>query len=168
MIPLAALAITVTSASAFTGTDWISKLDLDLTDSEKAALEDAATIRQEAEEEAKAVLEAAGLDETDMQSIHEAMHEAREAEHADMKEAIEANDYDAFLAAVADTPMADKIDSEEAFAKFVEAHELREAGKTDEAEEIMTELGFEKPEGRGMFGGGRGGFGPKAEADGDQ
>jgi hypothetical protein len=158
IIPVAAFAVTATSASAFMGTDLISKLDLNLTDEQTTALEEAAAIREAAHEEAAQVLEDAGIDETKMREIHTAMREAHQESFAAVKTAIENNDYTAFTAAVADSPMAEAIDSETDFTKLVEAHELREAGDHDGARAIMEELGLE---GRGGFGGF--GHGPRGE-----
>lgn len=146
MIPVAAFAITVTGASAFTG-DWIQNLDLNLSDEQTAALEEAHEIRQAAAEEARQVLEDAGIDGETMREIHGTMHEAGKAQHEAMRTAIENNDYDAFLAAIADTPLADSIDSEADFEKFVEAHELMQSGDFEAAAELMSELGLEGPGG---------------------
>ncbi len=167
MIPVAALAVTVTTASAFTGTDWTTKLaELNLTDTEVAALEVAQEIRETAQEEAKKVLEDAGIDEDKMREIHKGMHEMREAEHEAIKEAVEANDFAAFQAATADRPFAENVDTAEEFAKLVEAHNLRESGDIEGAQAIMTELGFEaigegRMPGRGGHGMG-GGFDDEA------
>lgn len=144
LIPVAAFAVTVTGASAFTGGDWAEKLDIDLTDAQLSALEQAKEVREESREEAKQILEDAGLDEETMQSIREAMHEAREENRAEVKAAIEAGDYEAFKTAIEDSPLAEKITSEADFEKFAEAHELMEAGDREAAKEIMDELGIEK------------------------
>ncbi|MEZ4200315.1 MAG: hypothetical protein R3B69_01815 [Candidatus Paceibacterota bacterium] len=152
MVPVAAFAVTVTTASAFAGTDWLNSIDVDLTDNQVAALEEAQEIREEARAEAEAVLEAAGLDEEKMHEIHEARHEVMHAEREAVHEALEAEDYDAFLDAIEGTPMADVIDSEADFEKFLEAHELREAGDHEAAAEILSDLGLERPAG-GMKGG---------------
>ncbi len=160
IIPVAAFAVTVTSASAFMGTDLISKLDLNLTDEQTTALETAREIHETAHAEAEQVLKDAGIDETKMREIHDAMREAHKESFEAVKTAIENNDYAAFISAVADTPMADVIDTEADFAKLVEAHELREAGDHDGARAIMDELGFE---GRGGFGGF--GHGPRGGHD---
>lgn len=160
LIPVAAFAVTAVGASAFTGnTDWLKNTDLDLTDSQISALEEAREIRTSADEEAKVVLEEAGLDQTKMREIHEAMRESHKESHEAIRSAIEADDYNAFVTAVADTPMAEQITSESDFAKLVEAHELMEGGDKDGAKEIMEELGLTGP-GLGMMGGkGMGGFG---------
>ncbi len=138
LIPVAAFAITATSASAFMGSDAFANLNL--TEEQTAALTEAKEIRETARTEAKQVLEAAGLDETKLREIHDAMREARKETFSAVKTAIENNDYEAFLVAVADTPLADTIDAEAEFAKLVEAHELREAGDRDGAKAIMEEL----------------------------
>jgi cell division septum initiation protein DivIVA len=160
-IPLAALAITATTASAFVGGDMLDKLNISLTDTEQSALEQAHEIRENARTEAKQVLEDAGITDERMEEIHDAMREARQAEHQAVKAAIEANDYAAFKTAVADSPMGTEIDTEAEFKKLVEAHTLREAGDMEAARAIMEELGLKGPGmgGKGM-GGGRGGDRP--------
>lgn len=157
MIPMAAFAITVSGASAFTGTDWISKLEVDLSEEQVVALERAEEIRQTANEEAKKVLTDAGLDETKMRAIHDAMREIHKANHEAMHKAIKAEDFEAWKEAAAETPLSEKITSEADFSKLVEAHELRENGDFEAAEELLTELGLEGKGGMGMGGGmGRG------------
>ncbi len=163
-IPVAALAITASAASAFTGGDMLEKLNISLTDTETAALEEAREIRETAHEEAKAVLEKAGITDERMKEIHGAMREAHKAEREAVRAAVEANDYEAFKTAVTNSPMATEIDTAEKFAKLVEAHELRENGDLDGAKAIMEELGLKGPHmgGQGM-GGGRGGDRPTEE-----
>jgi hypothetical protein len=161
LIPVAAFAVTAVGASAFTGPEWLANSNLDLSDSQVSALEEAREIRTSAQEEAKAVLEKAGLDQTKMREIHEAMRESRQEKHEAVESAFENNDYEAFKVAVADTPMAEKITSEADFEKLAEAHELRESGDKDGAKAIMEDLGITGPKG-GMMGEGRGmheGFG---------
>jgi Rad3-related DNA helicase len=138
LIPVAALAITTTSASAFTGTNPFAKLDL--TDEQTAAFEEAHEIRENAREEAKQVLEAAGIDEATLQEMHDTMREARHEAFDTVKTAIENNDYAAFTAAVANTPMADTIDTEAEFAKLVEADNLRDAGDFEAAHQNRAGL----------------------------
>lgn len=161
MIPVAAFAVTVTGASAFGGDGYmLDKLDI-LSSDEKAAFEEAREIRETSRTEAHQVLEDAGIDDARMEEIHEAMREAREAHRAEMDQILSDGDYDAFVEAVAGTPLADQITSEADFEKFVEAHELRQSGDFEGAQEIMDELGIERP-GKGMGGGRHGeGFGQK-------
>lgn len=154
---LGALLATGATASAF----YPGTLDLaafaDFSDTQKAAIEDAFEIRQTAEAEATAVLDAAGVDR---EAMHEAMHEYRDVQREAFDAALEANDYEAFAELVANTPMADDL-TQEVFAKLVEAHTLREAGDDDGARAIMealkTDLGVEGFPGFGP--GGRGGHG---------
>lgn len=144
LIPVAAFAVTATGASAFMGggSTWLENANI--TDEQKSALQTAREIRTEAHEEAKAVLEAAGLDKEKMKELHEVMHEARKEQHEAMKTALEANDYEAFVKAIADSPLAEKITSEADFAKLAEAHQLMKDGDRDGAKEIMKELGLRR------------------------
>lgn len=153
IVPVAAFAVTATAASAFSGTDWISKTDLALTDTQVSALEEAHTVRQDSREKAKQILEDAGIDQALMKEIREARHEVMQSERAAIKAALEAEDYDAFVAAIADTPMAEKDISESDFAKLVEAHALRKAGDHEGARTIMEELGLTGPDKGNGFGG---------------
>jgi DNA-binding transcriptional MerR regulator len=158
VIPVAAFAVTVTAASAFNA-DMLEQIDVDLTDDQISALETAHKLRDEGSDrsEVKEVLEDAGLDREKMQEIREAVRGEREAKRAAVHAALESGDYEAFLAVAGDGPRAALIDTEEKFERLAEAHELREAGDREGAREIMDELGFEKPEGRGHKGGMRGG-----------
>lgn len=151
LVPVAALAITATSVSAF-NSDMLSKLDIDLTDAQVSALEEAQEIREDAMAEAKLVLEDAGLDEEAMREIHVAMREAHDESREAIQTAIKNNDYTAFTTLIADSPFSEAITSEADFAQLVEAHTLMEAGDHDAAKEIMDELGIEHMGGRGHHG----------------
>lgn len=73
-----------------------------------------------------------------------------------VREALDNNDYNAWVAAHKEgLPMLDQV-NEENFAKMVEAHELMQAGDKEGAKSIMDELGIEGPRGprngeRGIF-----------------
>jgi len=56
--------------------------------------------------------------------------------------AIEAGDYDAFIAAIGDKPFAKDITAEN-FDRMIEAHDLRQSGDEEGAEAMMDELGIE-------------------------
>lgn len=144
--PVALFLVATSAAFAFNGTDW-SSLGLNLSDSQISALDKAQSIRQKADEEAKTVLQNAGIDEDTMRQIHDAQRSAMQKNHEAVESAVESGDYNAFVAAVAGTPLADKITSEADFNKFVEAHNLRKSGDTAGAEKIMSELGIERPMG---------------------
>ncbi len=154
LIPLAAFAVAVTGVQAFTS-DVLSQAGLN--EEQIAAFEVAKELREEGDREgARDVLAQAGIDEEIMGAIREAMHSERSAMHEAMEASLEANDFAAFTKAVAGSPIADIVTTEEDFALFKEAHEHREA-----ADAIMTELGFpEHGKGKGgMYGHHRGGFG---------
>lgn len=160
LIPVAAFAVTVTSAAAFGTANW-SELDIDLTDSQLSALEEAAEIRTEAQDAANEILVAAGIDEEKMKEIKGAAREAKQAEREAMQAALESGDYTAFVAAIGDSPLAASITSEADFEKYASAQELLKAGDREAAQEIFAELEIEhsgdKKGGRGAGGPGRGG-----------
>jgi len=72
-----------------------------------------------------------------------------------VKTAIENKDYNAFVLAIKDSKLEDKV-TEADFAKIVEAHNLRAAGDVIGAQKILKEIGIEMPVG-GM------GQGPRLE-----
>lgn len=151
VIPVAAFALTAVGASAFTGgTNWLSNSDLDLSDSQISALEEVQEIRTSAREEVQMVLEEAGLDQAKMKEIHEAARESQKDTRQAVETALAENDYEAFLVAVADAPLAEVITSESDFIKLVEAHELMESGDKEGALAIIEDLGI-KGFGLGMM-----------------
>ena len=166
MIPVVAFAVTATGVSAF-NSGLLQKTDINLTDTQIEALEEAHELRQNGvnRDEIKKILADAGLDQETMKEIRTAKRQYRSEMRKAVKEAINNEDYDAYLEAVADTPRANLIESESDFEKLLEAHELREAGDHEGAREIMSELGFEKPAGRGHKGDRRGGKGRGHKGD---
>jgi len=119
------------------------------TSSEQAAIQEAEAIRIEAHTRAQAVLSAAGVTE---EELHNAFKGAMKEHRAEVASAIEANDYNAFVAATAGGPRAETI-TQEAFAKIVEAHKLFKSGDKEGAMEIRKELNV-----GGKFLGGERGF----------
>lgn len=130
-------------------------------------------------EKPKDMLESAGITKEDMESARKAhmrerlaqavkdgkltqvqadekilTMELRQARHEALRVAITNNDYEAFKNAIVDTPLADKVSTEN-FAKFVEAHRLHEAGDHDGAKAIMDELGIKGLHKKGMHMGGK-------------
>jgi hypothetical protein len=142
------------ATTAFASSGWAERPDL--TDEQKSALEEAHELRMSGEfDEADAVLEEAGIDRGP-----KGPREGRGERDGIVRDAVEANDYDAYLTAITDTPKADEALSEADFAKLVEAHALREAGDYEGSRAIMDELGIGGPQGKGHGGrGGHGGFG---------
>lgn len=117
------------------------------TDAQKAAIEKAFQIHKTADTEAKSVLDAAGVDPS---QLHEAMRAQHDAQHAKMDAVLDANDYTAFQTLVAGTPMVDKV-TPDIFAKLVEVRKLEKSGDKAGAMKIRKELN--------VGGMGRGGFG---------
>jgi hypothetical protein len=157
MIPVAAFAVMVTSASAFAGSDMMSKLNL--TDSQKSALEQAKTIRTDAAAQAKKVLTDAGIDEAKMKEIHTAVHDARVAERKAVVATLDAKDYAAFQAAASGTPLASKITTQDQFNQLVKAHDLMKSGDRAGAKVIFDQLDIHPLTHDGFRGGMMGGRG---------
>jgi len=88
--------------------------------------------------------------QADMEAKRAEHEKLREANRAAIQSALDSNDYQAWLKAVGTAnPLAQKITADN-FAKFVEAHKLRQ-----QANQIMSELGLEG-QGFGQMGMGQG------------
>jgi hypothetical protein len=153
LIPIAAFAVTVTGASAF-NSSVLENAGLDT--QQIAAFEQAHDLRKGGDKEAaRDVLVEAGVDMDTMKEVKGAMQEYRKQMHEAVEDAVKNGDYDAFLEAVAGSPVSEIVDTPEEFALFTEAFDLRESGDTDAAREIMADLGFEGKmhgKGHGMHG----------------
>lgn len=151
LIAIAAFAVTATGVQAFGNSQMLERAGL--SEKQISAFEIAREKRESGDfAGARDVLVEAGVDERVLQSVHKVMHENRDA----MRQALEAGDYAAFKIAVAGTPLADVIDTEDDFKQFVKAHALKQEGKWDEAKTILDELGVEPPQrhfGMGRHGG---------------
>lgn len=140
LIAIAAFAVTATGAQAFVGGDVLRRAGL--SEEQVEALEEARDLRAEGEEKkARDVLVKAGIDESTMASVRTAIHAAREAMH----EAVASGDYEAFKEAVANTPLADIVTTEDDFRQFKKAHDLRQSGEYAKAKVIYDELGVVPP-----------------------
>lgn len=149
--------ITVGGATAYAAGPGMDVAALTgFSDAQKTAITEAFQIRKDAGTQAKAVLEAAGVDQT---KLRDAMHAQHEGNRAKFDAALDANDYAAFTALVAGTPRADTI-TPEVFASLVQVRALDKAGDHKGAMELRKELGLKKGMG---FGGERGG--PRAGHD---
>lgn len=73
-----------------------------------------------------------------------------EERHLAMEKAFENKDYDAWKELMGGRGRVTQVVNTENFAKFAEAHELAEEGKTDEANTIKAELGLGLHNGTGM------------------
>ncbi len=137
-VAVAAFAVTASGVHAFGSTELLTRAGL--SDEQVVAVQEAQELKVMGDMKgAKEVLESAGVTKQTMQQIREVAKEAKRAVHA----AVEANDYDAFVVAVADSPLADVITSEAEFEQFVEAHELRASGDKDGAKELLESLGVD-------------------------
>lgn len=151
LIAIAAFAVTATGVQAFGNSQMLERAGL--SEKQISAFEIAREKRESGDfAGARDVLVEAGVDEKVLQSVHKVMHENRDT----MRQALEAGDYAAFKIAVAGTPLADVIDTEEDFKQFAKAHALKQEGKWDEAKTILDELGVEPSQrhfGMGRHGG---------------
>jgi hypothetical protein len=80
----------------------------------------------------------------------EAVADERGGNHENVKSAIEAGDYEAFVEATSETPFAQNI-TPEFFASFTEANALRETGDIEGAKVIMDKLGLKPHKKHGKF-----------------
>jgi len=141
LIPLAAFALTATTASAF-NSEVLQRAGLSEVQIE--AFETAHELRKEGDNNrAREILAKAGIDIKTMESVREAMHEYKDAMRTAIDEAVRNNDYEAFKLAIEGSPLADIITRKEDFDLFKEAHDLREAGEFAQAQALMGELGME-------------------------
>lgn len=69
--------------------------------------------------------------------------------HTAMEQAMDAKNYTAWKTLMNGRGRVTQVVNESNFAKFVEAHELAEAGKTAEANAIRAELGLGQGQGAG-------------------
>lgn len=141
LIAIAAFAVTATGVQAYGGADMLQKAGL--TEDQISAFETAREKRQSGDIiGARDTLVKAGVDEKVLVAMHKASKEAKDA----IRQAVEKGDYAAFKSAVVGTPLADSIDTEADFKRFVEAHLLKEDGKWQEAKKILDELGVKAPQ----------------------
>jgi hypothetical protein len=137
LIAIAAFAVTATGAQAYVGSQYLERAGLSTT--QVSALSQARDLRMKGKrEEARDVLLQAGVDDKALASIRQAARAAHEA----IEEAVEANDFEAFKLAAAESPLSDIITTKEDFAQFVEVHNLKAEKKFVEARELMNELGL--------------------------
>lgn len=75
---------------------------------------------------------------------HIAQMQAHRAKHEAVRIALQNNDFAAFTAAVAGSPLENEVTAEN-FSRFAEAHRLMENGDREAAKAIMDELGIAPP-----------------------
>lgn len=140
-----AYAAETTSSTTNTNPTHITRTQL--TDAQKAALEQAKTLRADGKTtEASALLKQAGL--SGFGNRHSGRGGPPEGinrtNHDAIEKAIEANDFTAYTALTKGSPMEGKIDATQ-FAKLVQAHVLIKSGDTAGAKAILNTLGLGGP-----------------------
>ena len=106
------------------------------TDEEQIAIAEAHNLRESGEyERAREILENAGLYKN---ILNPAGGWHPNQKRSEIQSAIEANDYTAFKSATKGAPFHDTI-TEETFSVLVQAHELRQNGDSERAQELLTE-----------------------------
>lgn len=103
---------------------------------EQSAIQKAHEIREAADTEAKAVLDAAGVTE---EELHDAMKAYHEKQRGALDAALDSKDYAAFKALIADSPRAQEL-TEDVFAKLVEIRALEQDGDHKGAMELRKDL----------------------------
>lgn len=73
-----------------------------------------------------------------------------EERHTAMEKAFDTKDYNAWKTLMAGKGRVTQVVNAQNFAKFAEAHELAQQGKTDEANKVRAELGLGLRSGAGM------------------
>lgn len=141
LIAIAAFAVTATGVHAYGGTKVLNRVGLNKDQVE--ALRYAHELKAMGDHTAaRDHLLAANITEDTLHAMQNATKIARLAIH----EALEANDYEAFKIAIADSPLADIITSEADFLQFKAAHELRERKERGlmRQEEVLVEKRMSK------------------------
>jgi hypothetical protein len=144
-----------TSVYAFGGGTFPVEAFNSFSAEKQTAIAKAHEIRTTAHTEAEKVLTQAGVSKEDVHTAMKAFHEQHKTA---MNAALEANDFNAFKALMADGPHAETLDkiTEDVFAKMVKMYQLEKSGDKAGAKILRTELreaGF----GGGMGMGGHGG-----------
>jgi len=137
-VAVAAFAVTASGVHAFGSAELLIKAGL--SDDQVIAVQVAQELKATGQlEQARVTLESAGVTKETMQHIREVAKEAKQA----MQVAVERNDYQAFVVAIADSPLAEIIVTESDFEQFAAAHKLRGTGDQDGAKELLSELGVD-------------------------
>ena len=116
LIAIAAMAVTTATAQAFSG-DMLREAGL--SENQVAAFVIARELSREGDTgKARDILLEAGIDESTIDNIRQALHKHRQAHRQSVVTAKQATTFTDFQAAVAGTPLADIVTTEEAFLSF--------------------------------------------------
>lgn len=97
-------------------------------------------------EQAEEIAEEIGL--ADFRDERHQQREQRMEDRAEAHEAVENEDYDAWVEAISGTPAEDALGDvvdEDNFVDFVEVHELHKAGDHEAAQELAEDMGLPEP-----------------------
>ena len=138
LIAIAAFAVTTSGVFAYSGDNILQRANLSA--EQKTAITRARELKENGDiAAARDSLVEAGIDEKVLKKLHDAKHQVEREMHA----ALESGDYSAFVAAIAQTPLADIITTEADFEQFRLAHALKADGDFLTANELFDELGVE-------------------------
>jgi GNAT superfamily N-acetyltransferase len=136
LIAIAAFAVTTSGVFAYSGDYVLERANLSA--EQKTAITRAREQKENGDYNAtRDSLVKAGIDEHVLRRLHEAKHQVERELHA----ALVANDYEAFIASIAQTPLADIITTEADFLQFRSAQELKDNGEDLAAKELYEALG---------------------------
>lgn len=142
ILPALILGVTLlggTSAYAFGGGTFPVEAFKSFSAEKQTAIQKAWDIRATAEKDATAVLDRAGVTKDEVHTAMEAFHKQHKAA---MDAALEANDFNAFKALIAQGPHADNADklTADIFAKIVKIHALEKSGDKAGAQALRKEV----------------------------
>ena len=138
LIAIAALALSATGAQAFSGDALIRA---GLTDSQVAAFEVARELRQDGDTKAaRDVLIDAGIDETVIERVRSVLSKNHHVHQTVVMAAVAANDYHAFVTAIANTPLADIVTTRADFARFKVVHDVENEGAIANSDDVFADL----------------------------
>jgi hypothetical protein len=147
LIAIAAFAVTTSGVFAYSGDNVLERANL--SEEQKTAITRAREFKQSGDlDAARDSLVQAGIDDEVLKKLHEARYQVE----LEMRAALVAGDYEAFIASISETPLADLITSEADFKQFKSAHELKDEGNDFQAHEILQELGVDSPKYRHGYG----------------
>lgn len=138
LIAIAAFAVTTSGVFAYSGNNVLQRANISA--EQKVAITRARELKEHGNlAAARDSLVEAGIDEKVLKRLHEAKHQVE----LEMQAALVAGDYEAFIASISETPLADIITTEADFEQFRAAQELKDDGDFVEANALFEELGVE-------------------------
>ena len=113
LIAIAAFAVTTSGVFAYSGNNVLQRANISA--EQKVAITRARELKEHGNlAAARDSLVEAGIDEKVLKRLHEAKHQVE----LEMQAALVAGDYEAFIASISETPLADIITTEADFEQF--------------------------------------------------